>query len=84
MPTTSTLRLAQRYEVLEERSVTPIPRLITENLRPGIILRPQPTNRSFSFVFHLEKDDHRKRPTELLFSMATGSGKTVVMAGAIL
>lgn len=84
MPTTSTLRLAQRYEVLEERSVTPIPRLITENLRPGIILRPYQQTALSRFVFHLEKDDHRKRPTELLFSMATGSGKTVVMAGAIL
>lgn len=57
---------------------------IINNLNPIFALRPY-QNEAFSrFNFALNQDNQRKKPTQLLFHMATGSGKTLVMAGVIL
>jgi type III restriction enzyme len=57
---------------------------IINNLNPKFALRPY-QNEAFSrFNFALNQDNQRKKPTQLLFHMATGSGKTLVMAGVIL
>lgn len=57
---------------------------IINNLNPRFALRPY-QNEAFSrFNFALNQDNQRKKPTQLLFHMATGSGKTLVMAGVIL
>lgn len=36
------------------------------------------------FFYYMSEYEDRKKPTQLLFEMATGSGKTLVMAGCIL
>ena len=57
---------------------------IINNLNPKFALRPY-QNEAFSrFNYALNEDNQRKKPTQLLFHMATGSGKTLVMAGVIL
>jgi len=57
---------------------------IINNLNPKFALRPY-QNEAFSrFNFVLNQYNQRKKPTQLLFHMATGSGKTLVMAGVIL
>mgnify|MGYP000362640150 FL=1 len=57
---------------------------IINNLNPKFALRPY-QNEAFSrFNFALNQDNQRKKPTQLLFHMATGSGKTLIMAGVIL
>ncbi len=60
-----------------------LPDGIAENLNPAFPLRPYQENALARFIYYLRSPD-RARPTQLLFHMATGSGKTLVMAAAIL
>ena len=57
---------------------------IKNNLNPKFELRPYQIEALAKFDFHLNNNSERKRPTQLLFHMATGSGKTLIMAGVIL
>ena len=63
---------------------TDIPDDITNNLAPSIALRPYQVTALERFLFYIEKYEGRPSPTHLLFHMATGSGKTVLMAALIL
>ena len=56
---------------------------IIENLNPMFELRPYQQNAFRNFITYYEGDDVA-RPLQLLFHMATGSGKTLVMSGLIL
>lgn len=60
------------------------PVYITENLNHSFNLRPYQTEAIARFIHYYEKYPQRLRPTQLLFHMATGSGKTLLMAANIL
>ena len=77
-------RLSNDYDVLSERGLldTNIPAFIVDNLNPRFKLRPYQKEAIARFIYYFEKD--RKYPVHLLFNMATGSGKTLIMASLIL
>ena len=62
-----------------------IPDWLRENLNPKFQLRPYQED-AFARFFHCLDNDFpgKERPLHLLFNMATGSGKTLIMAGLIL
>lgn len=57
---------------------------INENLRDGLTLREYQKDAIGRYLFYFDEYKNKKLPTHLLFNMATGSGKTVIMAAAIL
>ena len=62
-----------------------IPDYLKGNLNPAFELRPY-QEEAFARFFHC-LDNHfpgKEKPLHLLFNMATGSGKTLIMAGLIL
>lgn len=62
-----------------------VPSVVTLNLNPVYDLRPYQIEALARFFHCHEKDFPNKAlPLHLLFNMATGSGKTLVMAGLIL
>lgn len=62
-----------------------IPGSITQNLNPIFELRPYQENAFASFLHYFNTDlPGKEKPLHLLFNMATGSGKTLIMAGLIL
>ena len=61
-----------------------IPDDITGNLAPQIELRPYQRTALERWLFYVDKYDGRPKAPHLLFHMATGSGKTVLMAALIL
>lgn len=65
---------------------TDIPAVITDNLNPTFTIRPYQT-RAFQFFLNYWQEPFEGKPRQnhqLLFHMATGSGKTMMMAGLIL
>lgn len=58
--------------------------VISDNLNPKMELRPYQLEAFARFNYYYTSYQYRLRPTQLLFHMATGSGKTLVMAGIIL
>jgi type III restriction enzyme len=64
---------------------TPVPELITSNLNQNFEIRPY-QERAFQYFLNYwtEKFDGKPAKSQLLFHMATGSGKTLIMAGLIL
>ena len=65
---------------------TPVPNFITDNLKPGFGQRPYQIEAFQRYILcHTEDFTGRpKKPFHLLYNMATGSGKTLVMAGLML
>lgn len=61
-----------------------IPTYIQENINPSFVLRPYQINAFENFITYFENDKMCRKPTQTLFHMATGSGKTMIMAGLIL
>ena len=61
-----------------------IPKHIKENLNKEFPLRDYQIEAFARFFYYLDKYPNRIRPSHLLFNMATGSGKTLLMAGLIL
>lgn len=64
----------------------PVPNYITDNLKTGFGQRPYQIESFQRYILcHTEDFEGRpKKPFHLLYNMATGSGKTLVMAGLIL
>ena len=60
-----------------------MPRYIPENLNPSFELRPYQKAAFENFITYFESRLCQK-PTQVLFHMATGSGKTLIMAGLML
>ena len=62
-----------------------IPNYLSDNLNPVFELRPYQVE-AFARFFHCLDNDFpgKESPLHLLFNMATGSGKTLIMAGLIL
>lgn len=61
-----------------------IPDFITTNLNPALPLRPYQDEALARLLYYLNGYPKRANPAQLLFHMATGSGKTLIMAAAIL
>jgi len=61
-----------------------VPDIIKNNLNPLFQLRPYQIESFSRFIFYMNNPQIKQKPTQLLFHMATGSGKTLIMAGAIL
>ena len=86
----SDLFLYQRLDVLSEFELwnlvdREIPDSITQNLNPAFEIRPYQEEAFVRFIHCFNKGFEGKcLPLHLLFNMATGSGKTLVMAGLIL
>ena len=84
------LFLYQRLDLLSEFETsdaidTEIPDSITQNLNPDFKIRPYQEKAFARFIRCFNKDFEGKGlPLHLLFNMATGSGKTLIMAGLIL
>ena len=75
------------YEKLESArefgAIKPMPQYITDNLNPFFELRPYQVKTFENFITYFEKED-KPRPSQTLFHMATGSGKTLIMAGLMI
>jgi|GEM_PF-2248875 len=69
-----------KYGVLK----TEMPESITANLNPAFPLRDYQKEVLFRFIFYITDYQERVKPTQLLFYMATSSGKTLIMAAAFL
>ena len=64
---------------------TEIPDYLKDNLNPKFELRPYQEEAFARFFLCFAEDfDGKEMPLHLLFNMATGSGKTFIMAGLIL
>ena len=62
-----------------------MPGSITQNLNPTYELRGYQKDAFASFIHYFNNDlPGKEKPVHLLFNMATGSGKTLIMAGLIL
>ena len=62
-----------------------IPSSITQNLNSTFELREYQKDAFASFIHYFNNDlPSKEKPVHLLFNMATGSGKTLIMAGSIL
>ncbi|MFA7319520.1 MAG: DEAD/DEAH box helicase family protein [Parcubacteria group bacterium] len=61
-----------------------VPAFVTENLTERAELREYQKEAIGRFAYYLTKYPKKKKPTHLLFNMATGSGKTLIMAADIL
>lgn len=78
--------LFNKIETLEDiDALTPVPAHITDNLAEHVVLREYQTRGLEYFLTYLDQDGLRKnKQIQTLFHMATGSGKTVMMAALIL
>ena len=61
-----------------------IPVFVTNNLSQKMPIRPYQIDGLSRFFYYMSEDTEKKQPVHLLFNMATGSGKTYMMAGSIL
>lgn len=61
-----------------------MPQYIINNLNPVFQLRPYQIEAFRNFITYFENDKIRRYPANVLFHMATGSGKTLIMAGLII
>lgn len=61
-----------------------MPEYIADNLNPVFELRPYQITAFGNFITYFENQKLRTKPTQTLFHMATGSGKTLIMAGLML
>lgn len=78
--------LTQEFDALAKYGAlkSDIPDDITGNLAPQIKLRPYQRTALERWLFYIDKYEGRPKAPHLLFHMATGSGKTVLMAALIL
>ncbi len=77
-------RIAERTKVYQEMGRELFPDAVVENLNPAFPLRPYQRDALRHLVYYLQDYRDRIKPSQLLFHMATGSGKTLIMAAAML
>lgn len=76
--------LYEKMDSLREfDNIVEIPSYISENLNPNFELRPYQISAFENYITWFE-NKNRPKPIQNLFHMATGSGKTLIMAGLIL
>lgn len=80
------LILLNDYNALSRRGLLKqnLPSSVLDNLNPRFAMRAYQQEALNRFQYYLQDDPDRKRPAHLLFHMATGSGKTLLMAANIL
>jgi len=78
--------LSNKFSTLIEAEVIEleIPSHISTNINPAFEIRPYQIEAFARFVYFTEGYKKRTKPSQVLFHMATGSGKTLIMAGCIL
>ena len=78
------MRLLDTFNVLEEQGM--IPNSLQAVIKQNLKFNPRPYQVKAITRFHYYFNDYQNRPTpsHLFFHMATGSGKTLVMAANIL
>ncbi|MFU0546807.1 DEAD/DEAH box helicase family protein [Gardnerella pickettii] len=78
--------LYEKLDTLKEiNELAPMPDIIEHSLSRNIVLREYQKEAFQYFVTYFKKDAlHKNKQIHTLFHMATGSGKTVMMAGLIL
>lgn len=78
--------LAQEFDALAKYGAlkSDLPSDIIGNLAAKITLRPYQRTALERWLFYIDKYEARPKAPHLLFHMATGSGKTVLMAALIL
>ena len=78
--------LKQDYDTLSGRGIISknIPDFIVYNLNSAFALREYQKEAIARFIYYISEDNQREKPSQLLFHMATGSGKTLLMAANIL
>ncbi len=76
------------YEQIEQAKTfgvyRSLPNYIVENLNPALPLRPYQSAAFQNFITYFETPALCQKPAQTLFHMATGSGKTLIMAGLML
>lgn len=76
--------LYEKIDALREYGNSAVlPSYIPENLNPNFELRPYQKQAFENFITYFESSN-RPKPTQVLFHMATGSGKTLIMAGLMM
>lgn len=78
--------LYQKLDILKEAGFNrDLPEIIEKGLSKNIVLRDYQIEAFQNFILYFE-NEHLKKNKQVhnLFHMATGSGKTVIMAGLIL
>ncbi|WP_224164914.1 DEAD/DEAH box helicase family protein [Vibrio penaeicida] len=80
--TLSTLKTALGENVFSDL----VPDYIKDNLNPSFEMRPYQKEAFGRFEFYLDKYQNKPKnePINVLYHMATGSGKTLIMAGEML
>lgn len=80
------MSLREDYDALSRRGVISkdIPEFIKDNLNPTFQLREYQKEAIARLIYYYSVDIQKTRPSQLLFHMATGSGKTLLMAADIL
>ena len=83
------LTLRQTYDTLSKQGLWgklagEVPDYIESNLNPKFKLREYQKEAIQRLIYYLKYDKNRAMPAHLLFNMATGSGKTLLMAASIL
>lgn len=77
--------LYEQLEVLRKtKNIKAMPKYIKNNLNPKFELRKYQYEAFENFITYFENEGLRQKPTNTLFHMATGSGKTLIMSGLIL
>lgn len=79
-------KLSIEYDSLEKRGhiSKDIPSLIFDNLNPKFQLRSYQISAISRFIEYYENEPEKEFPIQLLFNMATGSGKTLIMVASML
>ncbi len=76
--------LYEEYDILSKRISKEIPAFMSDNLSQKFSIRPYQVETFARFFDYLKNYEEKTLPIHLLFNMATGSGKTLIMAGLIL
>ena len=77
--------LYEKIDALREAGFSQeVPHVIKDNLNKNLELRPYQNMAFENFIMYFENERLCQKPTQVLFHMATGSGKTLIMAGLIL
>lgn len=78
--------LLQYYDAQSKRNKLPkhFKDIIKDNLNPKFSIRDYQKEAFIRLEEYIEHDSEKQQPIHLLLQMATGSGKTLIMAGSIL
>ena len=78
--------LYEQYDILSSHNLfkKQLPSCIVDNLNPKFSMRGYQLEAFARFIYYVEQNPNKSFPIHLLFNMATGSGKTLMMAGLIL